>query len=169
MKYIIHLNDRPLLNAAILEDDNLCISKSWRKRVEKIVAFFQCDINKLPDTRCIYELLKNMKNSYIDNWRKLLGDESSQEGKLYLYRRFKSYFGMEPYLRHIQKLKFRRAMTAFRLSAHNLEIETGQYVYDRSIELCQGRNVLLNVRTGFVLSAMMSLSIKLWGMKCTLF
>ena len=44
LKYIIHLNDvkidRPLLNAAILEDDNLCISKSWRKRVEKNCCIF---------------------------------------------------------------------------------------------------------------------------------
>ena len=52
---------------------------------------------------------------------------------MYLYRRFKSYFGMKPYLRHIKKLKYRRAMTAFRLSAHNLEIETGRYVYDRTL------------------------------------
>ena len=58
----------------------------------------------------------------------MLGDESSQEGKLYLYRRIKSHFGMEPYLGDIVKLKFRRAVTAFRLSAHNLEIETGRYV-----------------------------------------
>ena len=35
---------------------------------------------------------------------------------------------MEPYLGDIAKLKLRRAVTAFRLSAHNLEIETGRYV-----------------------------------------
>ena len=58
----------------------------------------------------------------------MLGDVSSQEGKLYLYRRIKPHFGMETYLEDIAKLKFRRAVTAFRLSAHNLEIETGRYV-----------------------------------------
>ena len=58
----------------------------------------------------------------------MVGDVSSQEGKLYLYRRIKSNFGMEPYLKDIKKLKFRRAVTAFRISAHNLEIETGRYV-----------------------------------------
>ena len=58
----------------------------------------------------------------------MLGDVSSQDGKLYLYRRIKAHFGIEPYLGDIAKLKFRRAVTAFRLSAHNLEIETGRYV-----------------------------------------
>ena len=131
-KYIIHLDEvkchRPLLNAAILEDDHLCVSKSWRKRVDKIVSFFQCKFNKTLDDKGIDEIYKNMKLSYLVHWRKMLGDESSQEGKLYLYRRIKSNFGMEPYLKDIKKLKFRRAVTAFRLSAHNLEIEMGRYV-----------------------------------------
>ena len=74
-----------------------------------------------------------MKLSYLGYWRKQLGDESSDEGKLYLFRRIKSYFGMEPYLKHVKKLKYRRALTAFRLSAHNLEIETGRYVHNRNV------------------------------------
>ena len=132
LKYIVHLDevkcDRPLLNAAILEDRNLCVGKSWRKRVDKILSLFQCKISGTLDVKCINEIYETMKLSYLAHWRKVLGDESSQEGKLYLYRRIKSHFGMEPYLRDIVKLKFRRAVTAFRLSAHNLEIETGRYV-----------------------------------------
>ena len=69
----------------------------------------------------------------------MLGDVSSQEGKLYLYRRIKSHFGMEPYLGDIAKLKFRRAVTAFRLSAHNLEIETGRYVSTAVANKCSVR------------------------------
>ena len=132
LKYIIHLDevkcDRPLLNAAILEDGNLCVGKSWRKRVDKIISLFQCKISETMDGKYINEMYEKMKLSYLLHWRKMLGDESSQEGKLYLYRRIKSHFGMEPYLGDIVKLKFRRAVTAFRLSAHNLEIETGRYV-----------------------------------------
>lgn len=132
LKYIVHLDevkcDRPLLNAAILEDRNLCVSKSWRKRVDKILSLFQCKISGTLDVKCINEIYETMKRSYLAHWRRVLGDESSQEGKLYIYRRIKSHFGMEPYLRDIVKLKFRRAVTAFRLSAHNLEIETGRYV-----------------------------------------
>lgn len=73
-----------------------------------------------------------MKSSYLVYWRKMLGDESSQEGKLYLYRRIKSHFEMGNYLKDVKRLKFRRALTAFRLCAHNLEIETGRYIQDRN-------------------------------------
>ena len=132
LKYIVHLDEvkcgRPLLNAAILEDEHLCVSKSWRKRVDKIISLFQCKISETLDGKYIDEIYEKMKLSYLVHWRKMLGDVSSQDGKLYLYRRIKAHFGMEPYLGDIAKLKFRRAVTAFRLSAHNLEIETGRYV-----------------------------------------
>ena len=78
-------------------------------------------------------LIKNMKASYLESWRTLLGNGLSEWGKLFLYRCIKAYFGMEPYLKHVKKLKFRRAMTAFRLRAHNLEIEMGKYFKDRTI------------------------------------
>ena len=43
LKYITHLddvkNDRPLLNAAIWEDENLCISKSWKKGLKRLLIF----------------------------------------------------------------------------------------------------------------------------------
>ena len=70
-----------------------------------------------------------MKNSYLDYWKKSLGDEKSEDGRLYVYRHCKRNFGIEPYLKHVKKLKYRRALTAFRISAHNLEIETGRYVH----------------------------------------
>ena len=137
LKYFIHLKEvkdnRPLLNAAINDDKYLCISKSWSKRLEKVVNFFQCNIDNSPDFRYIALIKKKMKGSNLEYWRKSLGDEMSQEGKLYLYRHIKTNFGIEPYLKHVQKLKVRRALTAFRISAHNLEIETGRYIHDRNV------------------------------------
>ena len=59
---------------------------------------------------------KNMRFSCLVHWRRKLGDESSQDAKLYLYRRIKSNFGIDPYLKDIKKM-FSRAVTAFRLSA----------------------------------------------------
>ena len=35
---------------------------------------------------------------------------------------------MEPYLHQIKQLKYRRAMSMFRISAHRLEIETGRWI-----------------------------------------
>ena len=63
-----------------------------------------------------------MRLSNLVHWRKMLGDESSQEGKLYLYRCIKSRFRMEPCLGGIVgivKLKFRQAVTAL----CNLKVE----------------------------------------------
>ena len=80
-----------------------------------------------------------MKDSYVKYWRKSLGEEQSREGKLYLFRRSKTDFGTEPYLKHISKLKLRRAFTAFRISAHNLEIETGRYIHNINNGSCVKR------------------------------
>ena len=71
-----------------------------------------------------------MKESYINYWRNLLGDVETEDGRLYLYRKIKTNFKMEPYLGQIGKFKLRRSVTAFRISAHKLEIETGRYVRD---------------------------------------
>ena len=40
---------------------------------------------------------------------------------------------MEQYLKDIHKIKLRRAFTAFRIGAHNLEIETGRYIRDNNV------------------------------------
>ena len=76
--------DRPLLNAAILEDGHLCVSKLWRKRGDRIILLFQCKISVTLDGKYINEIYEKMRRSYLVHWRKMLRDESSQEGKLYL-------------------------------------------------------------------------------------
>ena len=66
-----------------------------------------------------------MKDSYLDYWRKSLGDETSENGRLYIYRHCKRNFSIESYLKHMKKLKYRRVLTVFWISVHKLEIETG--------------------------------------------
>ena len=43
LKYLIHINevkkDRPLLNSAIVVDDTLCNSKSWKKKINEVIKF----------------------------------------------------------------------------------------------------------------------------------
>ena len=134
LKYLIHLNDvkdeRPLLNAALEEDKVLCLSKSWYRKLEKLVSFFNFNLDGMPTVKCINKIHFNMKESYINYWRNLLGDVETEDGRLYLYRKIKTNFKMEPYLGQIGKFKLRRSVTAFRISAHKLEIETGRYVRD---------------------------------------
>ena len=100
------------------------------KKIRKNCKFFQFDINNVSDVKSIGLVQKQMTNSYLDYWRKSLGDEKTEDGRLYVYRQCKRNFGIEPYLKHVKKLKYRRALTVFRLSAHNLEIETGRYIHD---------------------------------------
>ena len=49
-------------------------------------------------------------------------------GKLNLYRKIKSHFRFEPYLSNIHMFKYRRSITALRISSHHLEVEVGRYV-----------------------------------------
>ena len=132
VKYLIHLNEvkteRPLLNAALEEDKLLCLSKSWYRKLDKIVSFFKFSLDRTPSENSIKRLQFDMKESYINYWRNSLGDVETEEGRLYLYRKIKTDFRMEPYLAQISKFKLRRSVTAFRISAHKLEIETGRYV-----------------------------------------
>ena len=47
--------------------------------------------------------------------------------KLRLYKTFKNQYTMEPYLTHIRDTRYRVALSRFRLSSHNLEIELGRH------------------------------------------
>ena len=145
LNYLAHIievkGERPLLNAAFEEDSLLCISKSWRNRLEKILSFFQCNINVTPTNELISRLQNKMKESYIDYWGLSLGDVQSEEGRLHLYRHLKKDFKIEPYLKHIRKFKYRKAMTAFRIGSHKLEIETGRYVRRANIHNLHNHDV----------------------------
>ena len=44
-----------------------------------------------------------------------------------LYKEFKVSFNFEKYLDSLKVGKFRQALSTFRLSCHNLEIETGRH------------------------------------------
>ena len=58
-------------------------------------------------------------------------------GKLEFLVRFKKLFAREQYLQLITIPKFRRSLTKFRISAHNLPVETGRYKgLDRKDRIC---------------------------------
>ena len=133
LKFLKHLEevklDRPMIKAAIKEDEALCVSKSWKGRLDKILSLFKCPSrDNISLDKCICYMQNTMRTEYLEYWETMLGNKESDEGKLYLYRKLKSTFRMEPYLQHIKLFKFRKAMAMFRISAHRLEIETGRWV-----------------------------------------
>ena len=158
LKFFKHLEevklDRPMIKAAIKEDGALCVSKSWKGRLDKILSLFNCPpLDSLSVHKCIGFMQNALRTEYLKYWESMLGDRESEEGKLYLYRKLKTSFRMEPYLQHIKQFKYRKAMTMFRISAHRLEIETGRWLRndrtnksvprdDRVCSLCFENNIL---------------------------
>ncbi len=69
----------------------------FASRISGVITFPRSNLN---GHSLVYN---NMKTSCLVHWRKQLGDESCEEGKLYLYRQIKPHFWMEPYLKHVKK------------------------------------------------------------------
>ena len=134
LRYLLHLNevinDRPLLAAAVHEDKMLPKTKSWHKKVESLLSFFGFELGNMQTLS--FDFIKtikiHMQRSFEIYWNFKLGDPMLESGKLSLYRKIKSHFRFEPYLNNVHKLKYRRSITALRISSHYLEVEIGRYV-----------------------------------------
>ena len=102
----------------------------------------------------MYQLYEKENERWVWFQSDLIKRNKNDGGKLELYCKIKQNFVMEPYLKQIKEFKLRRAMTAFRISAHKLEIETGRYIKckqngryvprdDRICAICEENNVIL--------------------------
>ena len=151
-QHIEEVGDRmPLLMAAVAEDKILNGNKSWRRSLENILNLFKFSLNgNAINDNFITKVMEKMKAKYIEYWRNSLGDTNNNNGKLYIYRKIKSNYQLEPYLNHVTKSKHRRSMTALRISTHKLEIETGRHATknnqiirrdERLCTLCRQNNV----------------------------
>ena len=96
----------------------------------------------------VEHILKRLKDHFKDSWN----HEKSKSTKLSLfYDSVKSNFIKEPYLDYVKNASFRYRTTRLRISAHDLEIETGRYKNipreNRSCKWCNltlGTNVIEN-------------------------
>ena len=98
-------------------------------------------------TKKIGKIITKLHQKFEDNWK--LNKASST--KLTYYHKNKENFITEPYLSHINNFKQRSTITQFRISAHNLKIETGRYnntpTEERCCDWCKhiiGNNVVEN-------------------------
>ena len=66
-----------------------------------------------------------LRSIYLDSWRSTL--LSNKDGKLRTYTKFKSNFRRECYLSILTNITQRKNFTRFRISCHQLKIETGRY------------------------------------------
>ncbi len=71
--------------------------------------------------------LESIKLRILDQFKQNWLSNINQSGRLNTYCMFKTKFELEPYLHIIKQSKYRIALSKFRLSSHNLEIEQGRY------------------------------------------
>ena len=92
-----------------------------RQRVENELLFISLFVKRLQD-------------QYLQNWK----ERNAESSKLITYKGFKVMYDHEQYLNRLNVRKFRRALAAFRVSAHDLEIKHGRYIHvNRGERLCK--------------------------------
>ena len=77
-------------------------------------------------TLFIHNVSERLKNNHISQCLAKI-NSSDETKKLRLYKTFKTQYIMEPYLTHVRDARYRVALSRFRLSSHNLEIELGRH------------------------------------------
>ena len=83
-------------------------------------------------------LLKLIKERILDQYKQSWYSAINNSQRLISYCRFKHDFKLETYLDVIQDNKFKIALSRFRLSSHNLEIERGRYTnVSRADRICR--------------------------------
>ena len=133
LKYWDHLEDdkynNPILKEAKNECNNLIdINGTWFNSMKQIFDIFDIRwMGTRPNNWTKKQLIKKMRTSYENYWKNNIGDVADLNGKLSTYRKIKSSFRKEKYLDAIRDTKNRKAMSAFRISAHRLEIESYRY------------------------------------------
>lgn len=89
----------------------------------------------------LLSIRNKLKERYISFWKKRMNSNVGMD-KLRTYKLFKEAFRLENYLEVLDR-KHRRCLTAFRISAHNLQIERGRYLGKKVEErLCTICNVV---------------------------
>ena len=84
---------------------------------------FAC--RNLGEIQLINSVKRTLTKKFKSFWRQER-EKKIVDGKLDAYFSFKTDFGREPYL-DLQQFHLRKAICKFRISAHNLLIETGRY------------------------------------------
>ncbi|MCU7801324.1 MAG: hypothetical protein KZQ70_14625 [gamma proteobacterium symbiont of Lucinoma myriamae] len=146
--HAVKSSDKSLLSEAYWEQYNSsgakCMRISFVKNILTDLGFSHVWVNQGSfNISSVLLCIKNkLKERYLLYWQKYMKSDLRTD-KLRTYKRFKTTFGLENYLEVILDRKQRKAMTAFRISAHTLKIERGRYL-GKQVEdrLCNTCNVV---------------------------
>ena len=154
LKYWSHMTDPNYVNPLLKEacDEALLLENTpgtWAYSCKQLCDLFQYKwTGNAPNDHEINAIKTNMKKSYIEFWKGNVGDPTNVHGKLSTYRKLKTSFTFENYLDTVTVKKYRASMTAFRISAHKLEIERLRYTKskiprnERLCTLCTNKNLI---------------------------
>ena len=135
---VTHLPDTSLVKKAMLE--NIGLRTNWIMTVERLINHF-----KLTDTIGSHESFKKTARYKVNsNYREFWNRELSRPelGRLEFYRKLKTNFNFEEYLR-LEDFEKRKIIAKLRCSNHNLEIERGRHQrpkIERPDRLCKRCN-----------------------------
>lgn len=122
--------------------------KNWTSFVKYILnkldmGYVFDSTDKILKGRLIKSIKKKLELRFNKKWNSTLFEDSrtmNQGNKLRTYRKFKTSFHRENYLNLLQDKKIRSSLCQFRISAHQLNIETGRYkkipLHQRTCKSC---------------------------------
>lgn len=139
--------------SAIVHKWSFNIGKSWEKTMLSFIAEYNLEtvmLVTLPDKRACLSLARlNITDVENAKWReKLMNDGTDQNGnKLRTYRKYKTTFEVEHYVKTNMSRGQRKAIAKFRSCNLPLEIEKGRYtrpktpVTERICKYCDSHNI----------------------------
>ena len=104
---------------------------NWSKKVWSVLEGMELEKEEIT-VDLLSRVVQRSKEKFVQQWAVKLWDDTERrrdagENKLRTYRQFKLEFGYEPYLDVVRVQLHQRAITRFRVSAHNLHVETGRH------------------------------------------
>ena len=95
------------------------------------------------------EITSQLKDRFSNSWKRSITQvkRNGVNPKLRTYATFKNDISRESYLKNIKDFDLRAALAKFRISAHNLHIETGRYTtpkllpHQRTCRICQSDKI----------------------------
>ena len=104
---------------------------NWSKKVWSVLEGMELEKEEIT-VDLLSRVVQRSKEKFVQQWAVKLWDDTERrrgagENKLRTYRQFKLEFGYEPYLDVVRVQLHQRAIIRFRVSAHNLHVETGRH------------------------------------------
>ena len=133
MKHLGEMINNTLAKQALILSEELRSKKQvcFLTNIDKILKSYDIK-NSIDDYQflsspSIKQYVTKMKTSYVNLWRA----SKQNTRKLVFFNTFKNEFKPEGYLDQIKHISARKQFAKFRISNHQLQIETGRYRTDK--------------------------------------